>query len=114
MSACALGKRVGLAQSRISLIEKGEINDSITLSTLRKVADGLECELVYFLVPKDDSLSKLREKQAYKNARSIDSYAEKHMSLEAQNTSKQYQEENIEKLKQSYLQSWARNFWNKK
>jgi len=114
MSARTLAERVGLAQSRVALIEKGEVNDTITLHTLKKIADGLECELVYFLVPKIGSLAGLREKQAYKNASDVDSYAEKHMGLEAQNTSENYQKENIEKLKNEYLKSWSANFWDKK
>lgn len=112
MSARALGDRVGLTQSRIALIEKGEINETITLQTLEKVADGLECKLVYFLVPKEKSLATLREKQAYKKALAVDSYAERQMTLEDQATSKQYQKENIEKLKNEYLRNWPQDFWD--
>ena len=114
MSARALGGRVGLTQSRIALIEKGEVNGTITLNTLEKVVSGLDCELVYFLVPKEKSLSAMREKQAYKKASSLDSYAERHMVLEDQATSNNYQKENIEKLKDEYLKNWPRDFWDEK
>jgi predicted DNA-binding mobile mystery protein A len=114
MSARALGERVDLTQSRIALIEKGEVDATITLHTLEKVAGGLECKLVYFLIPKEKSLAALREKQAYKNALALDSYAERHMALEDQATSKSYQQENIEKLKDEYLRNWPQNFWDKK
>ncbi|MBY0379362.1 MAG: mobile mystery protein A [Burkholderiales bacterium] len=114
MSTRVLAERIGLAQSRVALIEKGEVNETITLHTLKKVAEGLECDFIYFLVPKDGSLAKLREKQAYKNAVHVDTYAEKHMNLEAQGTSIDYQKESVEKLKETYIKSWSRNFWNKK
>lgn len=113
MSARALGTRVGLAQSRIALIEKGEIEGTITLNTLKKVADGLECDFVYFLMPRDGSLSRLREKQAYKKAAALDAYAELHMTLEGQSTSSSYQNASIEKLKEEYLKTWPRDFWEK-
>lgn len=67
MSTRALGERCGLSQSRISLIEKGEIDGTLTLNTLEKVAEGLNCELVYFLQPKQgQTLEDLREHQAKK------------------------------------------------
>jgi XRE family transcriptional regulator, regulator of sulfur utilization len=112
MSARALGRRVGLTQSRVALIEKGEAEKTITLHTLEKLADGLDCKLVYFLVPKEKSLSALREKQAYKKAVLLDSYTEHQMELEDQATSSNYQKENLEKLKEEYLRKWSRDFWD--
>ena len=113
MSARSLAKKVGLTQSRIALIEKGEVDGTITLNTLEKVAEGLDCKLVYFLVPKAKSLSSLREIQAYKKASDLDSYVEHHMKLEYQSTELSYQKENIEKLKEEYLKNWLSNFWDK-
>ncbi len=112
MSARVLGEHVGLTQSRITLIEKGEVDGTITLHTLEKIAEGLECELVYFLVPKKNSLGSIREEQAYKKASKLNAYAEQHMLLEDQATSKQFQDENINKLKDEYLRNWPRDFWD--
>lgn len=113
MSARSLAKKVGLTQSRIALIETGEVSGTITLNTLEKVAEGLECKLVYFLVPKAKSLANLRETQAYKKASELDSYAEHHMKLEEQSTAYIYQKESIEKLKNEYLKNWPSDFWDK-
>ncbi|EHD23700.1 MULTISPECIES: mobile mystery protein A [Brenneria] len=113
MSTRALGDRVGLSQPRVSLIEKGEIDGSITLSTLEKVAEGLDCELVYYLVPKQGkSLEGLREQQAEKKASFINDYAETHMSLEKQPTSESFQTVNKNKLKEDLLKTWRRDFWD--
>jgi XRE family transcriptional regulator, regulator of sulfur utilization len=113
MSARILGNRVGVSQSRVTLIEKGELNGTITLNTLNKVADGLGCEVVYFLVPKDGSLSKFREKHAYEKATMIDSYTELHMQLENQGTSNEFHKQTIEQIKSEYLKSWSSSFWDK-
>ncbi|MCU5773705.1 mobile mystery protein A [Erwiniaceae bacterium BAC15a-03b] len=113
MSARALGDRTGLSQSRIALIEKGEIDGTITLNTLEKVADGLECELVYYLVPKQEkSLEKLREEQAEKKAAFLNNYSETHMSLEKQPTTKSFQTDNKNNLKDELLREWRRDFWD--
>jgi len=113
MSARALGERCGLSQSRITLIEKGEIDGSLTINTLEKVADGLDCELVYFLVPKQDrTLQALREEQAEKKARLLNQYTEIHMSLEQQPTSKAFQNATQDKIKSDLLEKWPRDFWD--
>lgn len=51
MTAAQLGGRIGVSQSRIARIEKDEAEDAVTLATLRRVAEGLDCTLVYALVP---------------------------------------------------------------
>jgi len=51
MTAAQLGKRIGVSQSRVARMEKGEVDGSITLKTLRHVAEGLNCTIVYALVP---------------------------------------------------------------
>lgn len=113
MSARSLGERIGLSQSRIALIEKGEIEGTLTLNTLEKVAEGLNCDVVYYLVPKQgDTLEGLREHQALKKAASLNNYTEVHMSLEQQPTSVAFQQENIEKIKQQLLEKWPRDFWD--
>lgn len=113
MNTRALGERIGLSQPRVSLIEKGEIDGSITLNTLEKVAEGLECEFVYYLVPKQEkSLEELRELQAIKKSVFINDYIETHMSLEKQSTSKSTQMDNKNKLKDELLKKWSRDFWD--
>ena len=113
MSARVLGERVGLAQSRIALIEKGEVKGTITLNTLEKVAEGLGCSVVYYLIPKDESLSKMREQQAYLKAKYLNDYAELHMNLEDQSTSVGFQKKEIETTKDEYLKTWPVDFWEK-
>ncbi len=112
MSARVLGERVGLSQSRVALIEKGEMDGSITLRTLEKLAEGLGCELIYYLKPQGNSLSGLREIQANKKASTLDLYTEQQMLLEDQSTSSDYQSQNIKKLKEEYLKNWPRDFWD--
>lgn len=51
MTTRQLAKRVGISQPGIVALEKGEMNDTVSLSTLRQAAEALDCTLVYALVP---------------------------------------------------------------
>lgn len=66
MTATQLGARIGVSQSRIARIERDEAEDAVTLATLRRVAEGLDCTLVYALVPNEplDEMLKARARTA--------------------------------------------------
>lgn len=51
MTTRQLSARMGKVQSAIVDMEKSEAADSITLGSLRKAAEALNCELIYALVP---------------------------------------------------------------
>lgn len=51
MTSAQLAARLGVSQPRVTDIENRENQDALTLSTLRKVAEALDCTLVYALVP---------------------------------------------------------------
>jgi predicted DNA-binding mobile mystery protein A len=51
MTSRQFARRLGLAQSTIMALEKGEAQGSVSLATLRHAAEALDCTLVYALVP---------------------------------------------------------------
>lgn len=51
MTARQLAARMGIAPSRIPVIEKAEATGSTTLRTLRQAAAAMDCTLVYAFVP---------------------------------------------------------------
>jgi predicted DNA-binding mobile mystery protein A len=51
MTAEQLASRIGISQPRIIAIEKAEQSGAITLNSLSKAAEALDCTLVYALVP---------------------------------------------------------------
>jgi predicted DNA-binding mobile mystery protein A len=55
MSAEQLANRLGLTRARIVQLEKAEINDAVTLRTLKEAANAMECEFIYAIVPKGTS-----------------------------------------------------------
>jgi predicted DNA-binding mobile mystery protein A len=51
MSTFELAGRIGLSSSRVSQLERAEVDGSIRLSTLERVGASLHCEVWYALVP---------------------------------------------------------------
>jgi predicted DNA-binding mobile mystery protein A len=52
MSTAQLAKRLRIKQPSVIALEKSEAKGTIELATLRRVAEALDCTLVYALVPK--------------------------------------------------------------
>ncbi len=84
MSVRQMAERIGIAQQSAARLEKNEINDAITLKSLRKAAEALDCRLVYAFVPNDDSLRNIVRKRALRKARDIVAPVDHSMMLEAQ------------------------------
>jgi predicted DNA-binding mobile mystery protein A len=52
MTTAQLAKRLGVKQPSVVAIQQSEAKGSIELATLRRVAEALDCTLIYALVPK--------------------------------------------------------------
>ncbi len=51
MTARQLSERLGVTQQSVARIEKQETSGSVTIKTMRRIADSLDCTLVYGFVP---------------------------------------------------------------
>jgi len=52
MNSETLGRRIGISPQGVRQLEKSEADGSISLNTLAKIADGLNCDVRYVLVPR--------------------------------------------------------------
>jgi len=52
MSSQALGERLGVTAQGVRKLEQAEANGNITLNTLARLANGLDCEVRYVFVPR--------------------------------------------------------------
>jgi predicted DNA-binding mobile mystery protein A len=84
VSSGELALRLGTSRQLPLQLEKGEAADSITLRSLRGVADALDCDLVYALVPRADSMQELIETRARAEAKKNVLDVEHSMALEDQ------------------------------
>ncbi len=63
MSGRQLADRLGLSKQSVARMEKDEMTGALSLKTLSRVAEGLDCVLVYGLVPRE-SLEKMVQDKA--------------------------------------------------
>lgn len=111
MSLIQLANLLGLSSPGLSGLEKREIEGSITLNSLRKVADKLECDLVYMFVPKK-SLHSYIKKQAIKKAIHIVNSITETMDLENQGITNKEKEIKIKELAEEFIRNEDKGLWN--
>jgi predicted DNA-binding mobile mystery protein A len=83
MSTAQLAKRAGVRQPSIVALEQSEAKGSIELATLRRIAEALDCKLVYALVPNQPLEQTVRERARLFARRRLDPI-EHSMALEDQ------------------------------
>lgn len=84
MSVRQLAERIGISQQALSQLERKEVDDSVTVKTLRKAAEAMDCRVVYALIPNEGSLEATLKKQAVKKATELVKAVDHTMQLEAQ------------------------------
>jgi predicted DNA-binding mobile mystery protein A len=100
MSLRQLGNRLLIAPQSVKEIEEREANGTITLKSLRDVANALDMQLVYGFVSKHESLEQMIEKRAKELAKEIVLRTHNTMTLEAQ-------ENSAERIEQAIAQKTA-------
>lgn len=83
MSSTELATRIGVSQQSVSQMERSELQETITLETLRRAADALDCDLVYVLEPRTSLEEAVREQARKKAAQHLAPLAH-HSRLENQ------------------------------
>lgn len=112
MSLRQLAERVGVSVSALTNFEKREQADSVSLSTLKKAANAMDMELVYYFKPKDGSIKNAVEKQARKKAQEILNQSNQTMKLEDQETNSSSQKLELERLTKDIMSKMPQNLWD--
>lgn len=102
-----LAERLGVKHPRILKIEKDE--SSLSINSLEKVADALDCRLVYVLVPKT-SLEEMAYEQANKKAKKLLAKISHNMALEDQKPI--YDKRELEEMIQELLNGSQARLWD--
>ena len=89
MSLRQLGNRMNFSAQNIKQIEEREVNGTISINSLREVANALDMKLVYGFVSKHESLEQMIEKRAKEIATVIVMRTNHTMTLEDQQNSKE-------------------------
>jgi predicted DNA-binding mobile mystery protein A len=108
MSARELGDRMGVTQQAVGEIERSEAVGTIRFETLVRVADALNCDVAYVLVPRQ-SLHEAVHGQARKRAAAYLRGISHHSRLEDQVPSDADAEAQVSELAQKFVD--RRGLW---
>lgn len=111
MSMRQLAERIGITQQSTFKLEENEQDNSITLKTLKRAAEAMDCKLVYAIVPNQGKLEDIVKIQAYKKARAIVTPVNQTMLLEAQEVGNL--KEKITETANELVNELNSKFWNK-
>ena len=111
MSLRQLAERTGLSKTAVHSAESNESKGTIRLDSLRKLAEAMDCDLVYAMVPRD-SLSNILERQAEHLAASLVARVSESMELEAQGVPMSERRRQTSEITADILRDRRRNFWD--
>lgn len=112
MSSPQLAARLDISKSQASQIERMEMEDRITLKQLRRVANVLDCELQYMLVPRQPIEVTVHE-QAKLKAEKLVNLTNIQMTLEAQQLSTEKLQKQIDFEIERLVRDMPRDLWEK-
>ncbi len=111
MTAQQLATRAGVHRMRIVQLERAESHDAITLRSLRAIAENLNCEFVYALVPRAP-IQTILKRQAAKVAKERVQKVSHTMSLENQALRSSQIKEQTETLTKKLLEGLPKHLWD--
>jgi len=110
MSATQLARKLGMTVPALSKLEASERKGTITLSTYQKIAEALDCQVALTLIPRAP-LEKILKRRAQNVAEKIANRHQLQMNLEAQGTSRSFQETQVEDLSEELLKNLDKRLW---
>jgi predicted DNA-binding mobile mystery protein A len=112
MSLVQLAKRLKKTSVSVKEIEEREQNKTITLNKLMEVAEKLDLQLVYALLPKESSLEKIIENRALQVAREIVMRTSHSMKLEEQENREERLQRAIKDRAEQIKQEMPKYLWD--
>lgn len=111
MSREELGDRLGVSQQAVAEFEASEIRGGIQLDTLKRVAEGLECDVFYFLVPRRDLNDMVHDRAMYQAQNYLSGVAH-HSRLEDQQVEEARELDQLRDLAEHYID--RRGLWSER
>lgn len=91
-----LARKLKISRQGVGKIEEREVNDSISIGTLKEVGKAMDLKLVYTMVHNQGSFEQLIEKKANRLVRNIVLRTNHNMALEDQAIDQDRLKESIE------------------
>lgn len=108
-----LGSKMGVSKQSVNQLERHESEGSVRLSSLKMAAEAMDLELVYFFIPKDESLESMIRRKARKWAEEVVDRSHQTMVLEEQSLEAKYREAAVEALVNEWTHTLPKHLWDR-
>jgi len=112
MTMAQLGAKLNMTRQGVKRIEESEANKTITLNSLKDVANAMNLKLVYALVPKDGTINDLIQIKAEKLAEKIVLRTNQNMKLEDQGIGDEKIAQTIKELADEIKREMRKSLWD--
>ncbi|MBG7613524.1 mobile mystery protein A [Polaribacter sp. BAL334] len=112
MTMAQLGSKLKITRQGVKRIEESEANGTITINSLKDVANALEMKFVYGFIPKEGSIENLINLKAEKLARKIVLRTNQNMKLEDQGISEDKINASIIDLANEIKREMRKSLWD--
>lgn len=110
LSAQQLATRMGVSQPTVAKMEQAEAKGVITLASLKRAAEAMDCQLVYTFVPRSSFEEILQVRASEVAARLLDRVGHT-MSLEAQEPGGDFRARRERELADELVRTLSRELW---
>ena len=111
MTTAQLGRRLNVTKQRVGALERAEAEGKVTLASLKRAAQALDCELVYAVVPRG-SLDEMLDRQAQAVATKMVRRTAHSMWLERQRPSDEETSAQIRDVAERLKAEWSPRLWD--
>lgn len=112
MTLAQLGAKLNMTKQGVKRIEESEAQGGITINSLKTVANAMDLQLVYALVPKNGTIDDLIQKKAEKLAQKIVLRTNQNMKLEDQGIGNEKMVKAIKDLAEEIKREMKKSLWD--
>lgn len=110
ISGAQVAARMGVSRNAIHQAERNEREEAITIAQMKKIAEAMDAEFVYAVIPKG-SVEAVVQAQAYRIAEKRVLRAGAHMALENQSLSQAQIRRRVQQLADELVRNPPSDFW---
>jgi len=111
LSVRHVAERAGLSKTAVRSAEANEAKGTVQLASLRRLAEAMDCDVVYALVPRT-SLSRSVELQAGRIAERLVRRVSESMDMEAQGVPEAERQRQVRDMVSDLVRDRRRGFWD--